>query len=237
MTPKCPKCKRPLDTSDYWPLSKYCCFQCPKETGLRKSEYSYYDENEVIRSPDRLSQCKCYLAGPIDRCPNLGTQWRNTITPELEKLGVVVLDPMNKDKFLQDKNDVVESNPAWRDHINNLKETEQYDEYSKQIKYNIVKIDYRLCDYADFLILYIDTDIFTCGSFFETFLANFLKRPIVVWCKQGKKNIPAWLFGILPHQLFFSSMDEVLEYLRGINNDEVINTYGRWLFLNFNEEG
>lgn len=179
----------------------------------------------------RLSGLKCYLAGAIDKCPLLGTEWRNEITPHLESLGVVVLDPMKKDKFLLE---AAESDPEWRAKVSKLRAEHKWDEYSKEIKYNIVKIDYRLVDYADFLILYLDMDIFTCGSFFETFLANFLKRPVIVWCKQGKSAIPGWLFGTLPHQLFFGTLEEVIDYLKNVDQAEQVETYNRWIFLNFN---
>jgi hypothetical protein len=49
--------------------------------------------------------------------------------------------------------------------------------------------------------------------------------------EQGKSNTPDWLFGTIPHQMIFSTWDEVKEYLLHINNTANIESYKRWYFF------
>ena len=39
---------------------------------------------------------RTYLAGAMDRVPDGGAGWRDKITPLLERMGVVVLNPCDK---------------------------------------------------------------------------------------------------------------------------------------------
>ena len=44
----------------------------------------------------KLGGMRTYLAGAMDRVDDGGVGWRNEITPELEALGVTVLNPCDK---------------------------------------------------------------------------------------------------------------------------------------------
>ena len=101
---------------------------------------------------NRLKNQRAYLAGAIDRCPNLGIAWRESITPFLKEKGVTVLNPMKKSINLG--NETGES----RDHRLKLKESENYDQLSVMMK-EIRNIDLRMVDISDFLIVNIDLDI------------------------------------------------------------------------------
>ena len=46
---------------------------------------------------NRLCGTRTYLAGAMDRVKDGGIGWRNDITPFLEDMGVVVLDPCKKE--------------------------------------------------------------------------------------------------------------------------------------------
>jgi len=48
---------------------------------------------------------------------------------------------------------------------------------------------------------------------------------------QGKNNAPDWLFGTIPHQMIFSSWDEIKIYLDTVNHSEAIDTFKRWYFF------
>jgi len=48
---------------------------------------------------------------------------------------------------------------------------------------------------------------------------------------QGKNQTPDWLFGTIPHQMIFSTWDEIKAYLIHINSSENIDTYKRWYFF------
>ena len=49
---------------------------------------------------------------------------------------------------------------------------------------------------------------------------------------QGKQNAPDWLFGTIPHNMIFSSWEEIKEYLNEINSWCDIKSYNRWYFFN-----
>jgi hypothetical protein len=70
----------------------------------------------------------------------------------------------------------------------------------------------------------------------ELFWANRMKKPILVRVEQGKRNAPDWLFGTLPHQLIFSTWNEVVTYLRHVAKDEYVDHLRRWRFFNFTGE-
>ena len=99
-------------------------------------------------------------------------------------------------------------------------------------KFGIIRsADLRCVDISDFIIAYIDLDIHACGTYEEIVTANRQKKPVLVWCKQGKEQAPNWLFFMLPHDHIFSSFDEILDYLHTINTTEDISSLSRWFFL------
>jgi hypothetical protein len=76
-------------------------------------------------------------------------------------------------------------------------------------------------------------DVHLCGSYEELFTANRQKKPVLVWCKQGKELAPNWLFFTLPHQHIFGSMSELLDYLHKIDTTNDTSNLDRWFFFNF----
>ena len=49
---------------------------------------------------------------------------------------------------------------------------------------------------------------------------------------QGKQKAPDWLFGTIPHEMIFSSWDEIKYYLNKIHTYAEIETFNRWYFFN-----
>ena len=45
---------------------------------------------------NRLNNQRVYLAGAMDRVADRGMGWRDSITPFLESLGIVVFNPISK---------------------------------------------------------------------------------------------------------------------------------------------
>ena len=173
---------------------------------------------------NRLQNLRVYLAGAMDRVPDRGATWRENITPFLKELDVVVWNPITKPI-----NVGLEDNDT---HIlkTKLKSQKRYDELSSLMK-PIRAVDLGMVDRSDFLIVNLDLDVHPCGTYEELFWANRLKRPILVHMEQGKQNAPDWLFGTIPHQMIFSTWDELKDYLIHIARDENIETYKRWYFF------
>lgn len=173
---------------------------------------------------NRLKSQRVYLAGAMDRVPDRGNGWRDNITPFLQDLGVVVFNPIKKPSA------VGMEDAATHELKIKLKNQKRYDDLSQVMK-TIRSVDLRLVDISDFLIVNLDLDVHPCGTYEEIFWANRQKKPIIIHMVQGKQHAPDWLFGTIPHQMIFSSWDEIKNYLLEINSANQIETYRRWYFF------
>jgi nucleoside 2-deoxyribosyltransferase len=173
---------------------------------------------------NRIKNQRVYLAGAMDRVPDRGATWRDSIAPFLEEMGAVVFNPITKptSSGMEDENSHIVKT--------RLKEKERYEELSEMMKV-IRRVDLRLVDISDFLIVNLDLDIHPCGTYEEIFTANRCKKPILIHMEQGKIHAPDWMFGTIPHQMIFSSWDDLKSYLIHINKDENIESYRRWQFF------
>jgi nucleoside 2-deoxyribosyltransferase len=172
----------------------------------------------------RLSSQRVYLAGAMDRVADRGNGWRDSITPFLESLQIVVFNPIKKPTSIGQEDELAHQLKK------QYKLSQQYDELSSLMKV-IRAVDLRLVDISDFLIVNLDLDIHPCGTYEEIFWANRQKKPIIIHMVQGKNHAPDWLFGTIPHQMIFSSWEEVKNYLVTVNNSEQIQTFNRWYFF------
>jgi len=173
----------------------------------------------------RLKNQRCYLAGAIDRVYDRGSGWRQHVTPFLENLGIIVLNPITKPTEI-----------GLEDHTSHiikseLKSKQRYDELTVMMK-TIRSVDLRLVDISDFLVVNLDLDTHPCGTYEEIFWANRQKKPIIVHMTQGKDRTPDWLFGTIPHQMVYSNWNDIFAYLEHINSSDNIDNYNRWYFFN-----
>ncbi len=183
----------------------------------------------VTKTTSRLYGQRCYLSGPMDRVDDRGVGWRRDITPFLQGLGVVVMDPTDKPINIG-----LEDGENMRTR-RGLKERCDYDRLTESIK-TIRAIDLRMVDLSDFMVAYVDTSIIMCGTWEEIFWANRLKRPILLVCKQGKQHgVPDWMFGVIPHQHMFDDFISARCYLDYVSHGppEVIDSFSRWLFFDY----
>jgi nucleoside 2-deoxyribosyltransferase len=173
---------------------------------------------------NRLKNQRAYLAGAMDRVPDRGATWRDNITPFLTNMGITVFNPITKPTNLG-LEDADTHNIKTK-----LKSQQRYDELSQMMK-TIRAVDLRLVDMSDFLIVNLDINTHPCGTLEEIFWANRQKKPIIIHMEQGKNQTPDWLFGTIPHQMFFSTWDEIKQYLVHIDTAENIDTHKRWYFF------
>lgn len=174
----------------------------------------------------KLKGMKVYLSGGMDRVPDGGVGWRSFISSQMMNMGIGVLNPCDKPiKF-------VEENKHTRKLVRWSKEDGCFD-VAKGIMKPICYSDLRMVDVADFLIVYIDTEVHLAGTYHELTLGIMQKKPTLIMCEQGKSEIPNWWFGVIPHELMFSSWGELLAYLNKINNGEDDRDLGRWRFFDF----
>lgn len=173
---------------------------------------------------NRLKNQRVYLAGAMDRVPDRGAGWRDSITPFLTEMGVVVFNPLNK------PTGIGMEDQSTHDLKVRLKEEGRWDELSELMK-TIRSVDLRLVDISDFLVVNLDIKTHPCGTLEEIFWANRQKKPILIHVEQGKKSAPDWLFGTIPHDMIFSDWEELKGYLVRVNSEKVVETKGRWYFF------
>lgn len=175
-----------------------------------------------------LDNAVFYLSGPMEKSPDRGEGWRQEFIKKTEHLNLKLIDPTNK------------PNPDKRYHeeraiLDQLKQNEMWDELTSFVK-GFRKVDLRYTDLADAIIVYIDTDLYTVGTWDEVFTAERQRKPIFAIVKGGKKSMPAWLFAVIKHKEVFESVDECVNYIENINNGSVALD-NRWLLIrNFLQE-
>lgn len=174
---------------------------------------------------NNLSRMYTYLVGAMDRVNDGGVEWRQKITPILKNMNINVLNPCSH----QIKNIIEDRNT--RNIIENYKETNQFDRIRDEYGH-IRNADLRCVDISDFIIAQINMETHMCGSYEEIVTANRQKKPIILWCEQGKKNLPNWIFLMLPNEHIFESMSDAIMYLEYINNISDTSNLSRWIFFN-----
>lgn len=178
----------------------------------------------------RLHGMRGYLGGAMDKAPDAGVGWRQIMVEKAKGLGIIWLDPTNKpiDIGVEDVENMANRKK--------LKALGDYDLLSKEMK--VVRcVDLRMVDICDFLVVNLDVEIHTCGTYEEIFLANRQKKPIILHVEQGKMECPDWLFATLPHQTIFSTWKEVMSYLDHVAYSALVEHHKRWYFFNFPKVG
>jgi len=176
---------------------------------------------------NRLRNNLCYLSGAMEFMPDFGADWRKKFRSDLSDLGLVFLDPTDKPIDAIDE-------PTLLQKIKVARELEDYETIASG---RVVRhIDLRMCDMAGIVIVNLDLETPTCGTWEEIYDSNRSKKPILVRCVQGKKYAPAWLFWTLPHQHIFSTWEEIYTYLRNVDSGVDNESYGRWLFFDLTGE-
>lgn len=177
-----------------------------------------------------LNGLRVYLSGPIEFCKDAGTKWRDYITPFLESLGCVVLDPTKM------SNDIPEQERVSR--FNAYRDAKDY-----QSMYELASLtrqfDLRLIDACDYVIALVDQNVSMCGTWEELAMATDQRKPILlVWIgtrdaggnvKAGVEAMNSWGFAQFKstiggkyrgHEYVFSNFDEVKARLTALDNGD-----------------
>ena len=176
----------------------------------------------------RLTLLKFYCCGPIDRVENMGADWRDDMSEWLLSKNAIPLNPLQKPIDIGLEGDLQ------TEARHELKKQKKFDELRAQMKL-IRAIDLRMVDECNCVIANMDLTHNPCGTWEEIFMANRQKKPIIIHAANGIENLPDWIFGAIPHQMFFETWDEVKEYLSHVNNDEHVEDYNRWRFFKYEE--
>lgn len=158
----------------------------------------------------------CYLIGAMDLAPDQGKNWREDIRCRSKQSGLKIkyFDPTKKVKGLKQE---VKAELLL---TKKLRESGNWDELSKFMKV-VVRQDHRCIDISDFVIFYLDTDIHTCGSYFEFRAAMSQKKPYFLISNGGKEKVPSWLFGIMDHNFIFPDVQSVISNLVKLDSGQI----------------
>lgn len=170
----------------------------------------------------QLQNTRAYLCGAISYIEE--DDWRKGLGQWLKKRGVVVLDPLNKP--IKDFDENLES----KTRRSTLRAQENWDQIAAEMRL-IRCVDLRMVDVCDFMLVHVDLDIYTVGTWEEVTLANRQKKPILMVVRQGKKATPDWVFGMFNHETIFDCWGELKDYLDAIDNN--IITPKRWRIFSF----
>ncbi|KKL45682.1 hypothetical protein LCGC14_2353150 [marine sediment metagenome] len=193
-------------------------FLASKSSGLEVAGSNpAFPFGEMMDKENILEGSLCYLIGAMEKAPDEGITWRTKIiqTCKEEGLRIKFLDPTNKVAGLQEE--IGEE----RKKILRMKKQGRWKELS-QLMHLIVRQDHRCVDLSDFVIVYLDPTIHTCGTYFELRSAFAEKKPYFIIVEGGKKCTPVWLFGICNHEYIFNNVDEVIKELRKIKERNVV---------------
>lgn len=179
---------------------------------------------------NKLNGSLVYLAGPIDYATDLGVGWRQQIKPELKNLGMLIIDPTNKPVH-DDDLALLHEGAENHEYRRKLKEAGNFDELHKNGA-QVRAFDLRGVDKSDCVIGYIDRDIAMAGTLEEIFWANRMKKPTLIFCKQGKKALSDWFFWTFPPRYLHGSMEEVIEHLKKVDQGKEIDNK-RWHFFDW----
>ena len=174
---------------------------------------------------NRLKGTRCYLSGPMECLQDEGKQWRLDMEPFLRSLGVGVFNPCDKPTPM-DLQETTETNVEMK----KLWAAGRYDECVPWYK-SIVGVDLRMVHLSDFLIAYINKDVFMFGTTVEITWAVQQRKPVLCVVEQGKAKAPGFAIGMIPHQEIFSTFDECKAYLNNVNWGMDVSQYRRWQFF------
>ena len=178
------------------------------------------------RIKGKLTNHRAYLAGPIDNAKDDGVGWRQLATPYLKERGIQILDPTDKPVTQCRFNEIGDE----KEMIKKLVKLERWDEL-REIAKEIVLVDLRMVEVADFLIAYIDPDMHICGTYDEIFEALRHRKPTLIVHKGGKARMSMWLRGKLNHNFVFDNFEDLFNYIDALHDGTIEPDYTRWVFF------
>jgi nucleoside 2-deoxyribosyltransferase len=167
-----------------------------------------------------LSGKTVYLCGPIAAATTeeMGT-WRESIKPFLYDLGVIVLDPLKKDKEGLGETD--EDRQKFRDLIMQEKWAEH-----KELFWPVARWDLRAVDKSDFIIVNYNPLIPSVGTFHELVNASQQKKPILLkYDRNQLDKFNFWLPVLVKTENFFPTWEQMKESLLQVDKGVYNSSY------------
>lgn len=183
---------------------------------------------------NRLKNTRCYLAGAIEKVMDQdgGVAWREKVKQDLYNLGIQWLDPTDKPV------DVAKETPESHKELQRLRSIGDIRGVQKMM-YPICRIDLRMVDVSDFLIVNIDPDVPTFGTHEEIGRAVLQNKPIIVHLDGDEAELPLWWYERIDPRLCFHTWGDTYTYIRSIdktatsNHDLMLLSDYQWIFFNW----
>ena len=158
-----------------------------------------------------------YLSSPIQFEDIKRPDWKTSVVETLtSRFGIAVHDPAKDEKqkrATQLETAIQEGN---------------FDE-AEEIATCFVKKDLAIIDRCDFLVAYNPLGVPTTGVPCEVHHAVSLKKPVMIVCPEGKKNVSRWYMGYLRHRYLFGDWDSLYEYLDSVNKYKEFANHRWWV--------
>jgi len=160
---------------------------------------------------------RCYLGGPI-QYDTTGHNWREEPKKVLvEEFGIDLFDPFEDPK------------QQWVPILQEAQNKKDYEAMAK-ISGQFVRKDLCMVDRSDFLISYLPYKVPTTGTHHEIINSVNAKKPTLLVCTHGKEYIPLWYYGFIPHEVMFSSWNDLYAYLREVEERKHTSN-NRWAYV------
>src|SRR5262245_59715857 len=145
-----------------------------------------------------------YLSGGMEFKNNLGIEWREWLTQELEKLGHNTVDPTK----LEENNNI--KGPI-QYHLTDLKKQGRLDEVRNLVRNSLFRKDMYGIQLSDAMVVLYDTYVQKgAGTLAETWEAFREGLPVYAVSLLPLEEIPTWLIGETT-ELFFD-FNDLLKY-------------------------
>lgn len=154
-----------------------------------------------------------YLCGPIERANDLGVSWRDKFIEQTKEIGVRILNPCNKPPSCMPE---IKEGQRIADEIRIQEDWPKMQSFAKTIR----REDLRFVDICDFLVIYINRNIYTVGSWDELFVAESQRKPVLAIVEGGIKYLPTWLFAVFELHEVFDSVESCVSYLLELNDGQ-----------------
>jgi hypothetical protein len=198
-----------------------------------------------LRDANEGKGALCYLSGPITHDTST-TNWRPPVMNTLrERFGVSIFDPFSDPK--QNKTDAIKA----------AKEAQDKQEVQRLVS-GFVRKDLAVVDRSDFVLarfaykhVYFPEDLVpelfcndevamkplarllqvpTTGTIHEIINSDLYHKPTLLVSECGWWTLPEWLLGFIPTRYWFSSFEEVYDYLQDVDRGKHMND-DRWALV------
>lgn len=166
---------------------------------------------------------RVYLGGNIENSVD-PYGWRNELTSELSKLGIICLDPTKN---------ILENHPQETEYFKrNLKQLREQKQWKKikELISPIISRDLRAIDLSDIIIFRLEPDRPTWGTVHELVVSLNQKKPVLILIDDIKR-FPIWFAGLVNMDMVFEKIENIVEYFYGIESGVIVPDPRYWKFL------